>query len=218
VKVIQECDNCKIIYDGERDICYECVKVGGTKNNWIADKYTKDAEMVKEVEKSCETCRFEKGTHCEMVMNNKRCDNNYNNWQPIEQAEEKLFDRGCETCGNWIDDEGCDKIKNCNSKNSSWIPMNKTPIVTNSQGGKQRKTGTTEEAKHYQVADIQPIEIMQMYLTKEEMIGGLKWQVIKYILRIGHKDNDREDVGKCNQYSKWLCDVMDGKTIVPGGK
>lgn len=78
--------------------------------------------------------------------------------------------------------------------------------------------GTTEEAKNYQVGTVQPIEIMQDYMTNEQFIGFLKGNVIKYLLRIGHNDNDLEDSGKALQYSKWLCVAINGGKIVPGGK
>lgn len=79
-------------------------------------------------------------------------------------------------------------------------------------------TGTTSVATHYMTGKQQPIEIMQDKMTKDQFIGFLIGNVIKYSLRINHKDNDREDAGKCSQYAKWLCDAMDGKIIVPGGK
>lgn len=131
-------------------------------------------------------------------------------------------EKSCKTCKFYEKDRDLKYLTHCtlgkfiecleNNSLKHWESMNgETESI-------KIKTGTTEEAKHYQVAEVQPIEIMQMYLTPEEMVGGLKWQVIKYILRIGHKGSDREDAGKCNQYSQWLCDVMDGKTIVPGGK
>ena len=121
----------------------------------------------------------------------------------------------------------CDRVQPCakdyckNNGFAYWvsIPLKRkvddyvAGVVTTKQA-----TGTTEDAKHYQIADIQPIEIMQKYLTPEEFIGAMKMQVIKYILRIGHKGSDREDASKCNQYSRWLCQAMDGQIIVPGGK
>jgi hypothetical protein len=78
--------------------------------------------------------------------------------------------------------------------------------------------GTTEAAKHYQVRFMQPIEIMQDFMTPEQLIGFLRGNIIKYVLRIGNKGSDREDAGKAYQYAEWLCQAMDGKKIVPGGK
>lgn len=80
------------------------------------------------------------------------------------------------------------------------------------------KTGTTEEAKHYQTGKQQPIEIMQQVLNPEQFAGFLLGNVIKYSLRMNHKGRYREDAGKCKQYVEWLVDALDGKVIVPGGK
>lgn len=121
---------------------------------WEPNFKNKDAEVVEEVEKSCDNCRLSirnngKGvSYTELLGDGAHCSGGLNKWQQIEQAEEKkklvqadnpMFQSDYDLTG--MEDDA--------------------PIVTNSQGGKQRKTGTTEEAKHYQVADIQPIDIMQ---------------------------------------------------------
>ena len=79
--------------------------------------------------------------------------------------------------------------------------------------------GSTEDAKHYMaVGNQQPIEIMQSTMNPEQFIGFLMGNVIKYALRMNHKNKFREDAGKCNQYSKWLCQAIDGEIIVAGRK
>lgn len=68
----------------------------------------------------------------------------------------------------------------------------------------REQLGTSQTATHYQQAEVQPIEIMQMYMTKEQFVGFLKGNVIKYTLRAGHKDNEITDITKARQYAMWL--------------
>lgn len=75
--------------------------------------------------------------------------------------------------------------------------------------------GTAAGASHYQVGDKQPIEIMQDVMTTEEFFGYLRGNVIKYSLRMGHKDSKAKDAQKAAQYSKWLSQALSGKTIDP---
>ena len=43
-----------------------------------------------------------------------------------------------------------------------------------------------------------------------------KWgNVIKYALRLGHKDDAKSDAGKLAQYSKWLMQVENGEEVKP---
>lgn len=75
--------------------------------------------------------------------------------------------------------------------------------------------GTAAGAQHYQVGDKQPIEIMQDVMTPEEFCGYLRGNVIKYSLRMGHKDRKEIDARKAAQYSKWMAQALTGKKINP---
>ena len=48
--------------------------------------------------------------------------------------------------------------------------------------------GNAKEAMHYQVSRIQPIELMQDVMTPEQLKGFLRGNIMKYALRLGHKD------------------------------
>lgn len=76
-------------------------------------------------------------------------------------------------------------------------------------------SGLAKDQKHYQFADVQPIEIMQMYLSRDELIGWLKGNILKYTLRMGHKDSVCIEADKINQYATWLAIVIDGGKISP---
>jgi len=75
--------------------------------------------------------------------------------------------------------------------------------------------GSAASSTHYQKGRLQPIEIMQDHLTKEEFIGYLKGNILKYTLRCGYKDEAKKECAKIQQYAKWLYEVERGMTINP---
>lgn len=75
--------------------------------------------------------------------------------------------------------------------------------------------GSAATSKHYQVGSKQPIEIMQEVMSHEEFQGFLRGNVIKYALRLGHKDKAVKEAAKIEQYAKWLREALEGKTIDP---
>lgn len=68
--------------------------------------------------------------------------------------------------------------------------------------------------EHYQ-GDIQPIEYMQAQFSKQEFIGGLLFNIIKYSSRLGKKDDPLKEARKILRYSQWLVEALEGKKINP---
>ena len=58
--------------------------------------------------------------------------------------------------------------------------------------------------EHYASSAIQPIEFMVANFTHEEMVGFLKGNIIKYISRMGKKDDPAKETAKIKRYSEWL--------------
>ena len=75
--------------------------------------------------------------------------------------------------------------------------------------------GTSQEATHYQLLQQQPIEIMQTLFSPEEFKGFLRGNIIKYVLRYGHKDDCRKEAEKVAQYAQWLAMAERGEAIRP---
>ena len=75
--------------------------------------------------------------------------------------------------------------------------------------------GLAVNQKHYQIARVEPIEIMQIFLSPEEFQGYLRGNALKYLLRLGHKDESKQEIDKAYQYSKWLRQAASGETIDP---
>ena len=87
------------------------------------------------------------------------------------------------------------------------------PDMGNTEG--IRTSGLAKDAKHYQKLNQQPIEIMQSLMSKEQFIGFLWGNIIKYTLRCGLKDNPVREMEKVKQYAQWYIEVCEGKTIKP---
>jgi hypothetical protein len=71
--------------------------------------------------------------------------------------------------------------------------------------------GTTADdiqvsGNHYKDMPIQPWHVMESVLTRDEFIGFLKGNVIKYSLRAGRKENS-DDKGKAEHYMQKLKEV-----------
>ena len=60
--------------------------------------------------------------------------------------------------------------------------------------------------EHYLNMDIQPWDVMAAVLTREEYIGFLKGNIIKYSLRAGRKAGS-DDVSKARHYMVKLKEV-----------
>lgn len=63
--------------------------------------------------------------------------------------------------------------------------------------------------QHYKELPIEPIELMHITLTKEELQGFIKGNIIKYALRAGHKEGEdySKDTAKLLVYKQWLEDL-----------
>lgn len=88
------------------------------------------------------------------------------------------------------------------------IPPSDTPDVPQ---------GHPRKSSHYQLTLLQPLEIMQRTMTKEEFIGFLKGNIIKYSIRGGHKEGEspEKDSTKVNTYHRWLRLAEQGQMINP---
>lgn len=65
---------------------------------------------------------------------------------------------------------------------------------------------TTKNNKQYTMLDIEPWDIMQADFTREEFIGFLKGNIIKYCLR--KKGSDLQDFEKIEHYARKLQEVL----------
>jgi hypothetical protein len=69
------------------------------------------------------------------------------------------------------------------------------------------------KGSHYEKSAMQPLEVSQVLLTKEQFEGALLFNIIKYRMR--KKGQDEADAYKARQYAYWLEMVKDGRIINP---
>jgi hypothetical protein len=61
---------------------------------------------------------------------------------------------------------------------------------------------------HYNQGGVECIEAIESALTREEFIGALKFQIIKYVWRAGRKGSALQDAGKAEYYLVKLIDKL----------
>lgn len=61
---------------------------------------------------------------------------------------------------------------------------------------------------HYTQGDIECIDAIRAALGREQFIGFLRGQVIKYTWRLPHKANPHEDAQKAEWYNTCLIEVL----------
>lgn len=74
----------------------------------------------------------------------------------------------------------------------------------------------TMHDKHYREAVVEPILVMQALFSRDEFIGYLKGNILKYRLRAGHKDGEKgmkDDLDKIHVYEEWLERAKKGERI-----
>lgn len=67
--------------------------------------------------------------------------------------------------------------------------------------------------KHYLEAVVEPIKVMEKLFTKEELKGFIKGNILKYRLRMGHKDDMQKEMDKIRVYEQWLAKLERGEAL-----
>ena len=67
--------------------------------------------------------------------------------------------------------------------------------------------------KHYLEAVVEPIKVMEKMFTKEELKGFIKGNILKYRLRMGHKDDIQKEMDKIRVYEQWLTKLERGEAL-----
>ena len=67
--------------------------------------------------------------------------------------------------------------------------------------------------KHYLESVVEPIKVMEKLFTKEELKGFIKGNILKYRLRMGHKDDIQKEMDKIRVYEQWLPKLERGEAL-----
>ena len=62
---------------------------------------------------------------------------------------------------------------------------------------------------HYNMLDVEAIDLIEMSMTKIEFLGYLKGNALKYVIRYKHKGNPKEGLGKALWYLERLKEKVD---------
>jgi hypothetical protein len=104
-----------------------------------------------------------------------------------------------------------DKIPPSNLRFDVPVEMQLVPKEDKSRDpGNVRADDIQAGGKHYKEMTVQPWHVMESVLTREEFIGYLKGNVIKYGMRQGKKDSP--DAEKCIHYRQKLDEVLNGNS------
>ena len=68
-------------------------------------------------------------------------------------------------------------------------------------------TDPVHSPEHYRKLDVEAIDIIEMSMTREEFLGYLKGNVLKYIIRYKHKGKPTEDLCK----GRWYLEKLQNK-------
>jgi len=68
---------------------------------------------------------------------------------------------------------------------------------------------------HYKDGEIECIDAMKSCATKEQFIGYLRLNAMKYLWRFGKKGDPREQINKAQWYLKRLTQTLDESNVEP---
>lgn len=80
-------------------------------------------------------------------------------------------------------------------------------LLSDSDDVEEIEDDNVKNPAHYNVGGIETIQVIQMLLTKEEYVGYLKGNVLKYRERAQFKGKADEDYAKAREYKKMLDEV-----------
>ena len=66
--------------------------------------------------------------------------------------------------------------------------------------------------QHYKTMAMQPWDVMEAVLTRDEFIGFLKGNIIKYSMRDGRKADSLHDADKAKHYRQKLAEILNPST------
>ncbi len=66
---------------------------------------------------------------------------------------------------------------------------------------------------HYKTGNVEAIDAIRSALGHQGFINYCRGQVIRYLWRIGKKDDALVEIGKAQCYAQWIKDTLDGKAL-----
>lgn len=85
------------------------------------------------------------------------------------------------------------------------------PIVEKAKILAKADVDVVNQPPHYTTGGIETIDFIEAKLSRDEYIGYLKGNVLKYASRLGHKGDAVTDAGKLNWYTTRLARALGGE-------
>ena len=151
-------------------------------------------------------------------------------WYSINEFGENEYDYGCDECSTNLayvemEDEAKTIVDLLNGKDKKINELTKSiskllivdamavDVENPNENQKKEVIGKlklkVKEPSYYNCNGLSPLEAFkQGLLSKEEVIGFCKGNVIKYIVRAGKKDDALKDIDKAIDYSEHLVEIL----------
>tara|TARA_R100001530_G_scaffold42543_1_gene32408 strand:- start:687 stop:947 length:261 start_codon:yes stop_codon:yes gene_type:complete len=78
---------------------------------------------------------------------------------------------------------------------------------TNSTSSSKETNDPVNSPSHYNMLNIEAINLIEMSMTEDDFLGYLKGNALKYIIRYKHKGNPEQDISK----AIWYLEKLKGK-------
>ena len=76
---------------------------------------------------------------------------------------------------------------------------------TNSKKLEKESSLKNPKSTYYEIfKGLESIDVIEKILTKEELIGAMKYNILKYQLRLGKKDGTKKEIEKIKDYKSAL--------------
>ena len=119
--------------------------------------------------------------------------------EDIATPELPFFHQRKEYCGTTLVVEIVDDSDNTfMDENGDWFPVCCVTKVKD-----EAVTGLADKQEHYKASAMQPLEVMQTFLTADQFKGFLLGNFVKYSMRANFKGQTTTDRDKARQYLYW---------------
>lgn len=71
---------------------------------------------------------------------------------------------------------------------------------------------------HYRKKSVEPIDAMRSWLGDVAFVQYCRGSVIKYLARLGEKDESVKEARKAEVYLRWMREALEGKPLTKGDK
>jgi hypothetical protein len=87
------------------------------------------------------------------------------------------------------------------------------PHTTHGQLMQMHEEAEHHNPSHYRDKSIEPIDAMRSWLGDEAFVAYCRGTIIKYLARLGAKDESVKEARKIEVYARWMRETLEGKGL-----